>query len=76
MAVGLAMAEPHFSPPADAYDFPAGSPYRLGMDMVAPYGVYLEGCCIAVYDDEESATQHFNRLRNPKASPGAREQQL
>lgn len=35
----------------------------IGMDMDAPYGVYLEGRCVGVYDDEEEAAEHFFRLR-------------
>lgn len=70
------MTESNRPPFGVAYPYSPGAALPIAMDMEAPYGVYLEGRCIAVYDDEESATRHFNHLRNPKASPGAREQQL
>ena len=41
--------------------------YRTGstvaMDMVAPFCVYVNGRCVAEYDDESAADEHFLRLR-------------
>ena len=42
------------------------SPQRIGMDMVAPFGVYLDGACVAKYATEAQAQQHFDRLRTAK----------
>lgn len=42
------------------------SPQRIGMDMVAPLGVYLDGACVAKYATEAQAQQHFDRLRTAK----------
>jgi len=47
-----------------APQFPSIKPaQRIGMDMVPPYSVYIDGNCVAEYDTEEEASKHFNRLR-------------
>lgn len=38
-------------------------PRRVGMDMVEPYGVYLDGVEIDVYDTEAEAQLQFEALR-------------
>jgi hypothetical protein len=41
----------------------ASRPLRIGMDMVRPYGVYLDARQVAEYDNQAEAEQHFQRLR-------------
>lgn len=43
--------------------FPGPKPTpRIGMDMVPPYVVYIDGNCVAEYGSEEEANKHFNQL--------------
>lgn len=37
---------------------------RVGMDMTAPYGVYMNGEKVAEYDNEQDAEAHFQRLKH------------
>jgi hypothetical protein len=46
---------------SQAYYYRAGS--TVAMDMVAPYCVYVNGRCVAEYDDEDAADEHYFRLR-------------
>lgn len=39
------------------------TPRRVGMDMVEPYGVYLDGVEVNVFDTEAEAQQQFEALR-------------
>lgn len=43
----------------------------IGMDMVPPYGVYLDGVQVAQYDTESEARAHYSRfaVRNGGTSP-------
>lgn len=34
----------------------------IGMDFVAPYGVYVDGECIAEYETQAQALAHFDSL--------------
>jgi hypothetical protein len=34
----------------------------IGMDMVPPYGVYLDGVQVAQYDTESEARVHYGRF--------------
>lgn len=42
---------------------------RLGRDTVAPYGVYLNGEQIAIYECENDAVEHFSRVRQSLMTP-------
>ena len=39
----------------------------VGMDMVPPYNVYVDGAQIAKYENESDAREHFNRLAGRSA---------
>lgn len=47
--------------------------HRVGMDMVPPYAIYLDGEQVAEYASEEAANTHYrrliNELRESKAAP-------
>ena len=38
------------------------SPQRIGMDLVYPYGVYVDYCKVAEYATDAEANQHFQSL--------------
>lgn len=47
----------------EALHFSSAKPApRIGMDMAPPYGVYVDGSCVAEYVTEEAASRHFNQL--------------
>lgn len=39
------------------------SPQRISLDLVAPFGVYIDGERVAQYATAKEARQHFDRLR-------------
>lgn len=48
---------------------------RVGMDMRAPFGVYVNGEQVAIYDDEQEASKHYNRLRSAAMTPEQRQRE-
>ena len=44
------------------------SPQRIGMDLVYPYGVYVDYCKVAEYATDAEANQHFQSLRQAHKS--------
>tara|TARA_R110000868_G_scaffold227023_2_gene479962 strand:+ start:1276 stop:1440 length:165 start_codon:yes stop_codon:yes gene_type:complete len=40
----------------------SGSIETIGIDWRAPYGIYLNGQSIAIYDEKEKAEQHYQQL--------------
>lgn len=47
------------------------SPLCIGMDLVHPYGVYLNRQQVAKYDTQAEAEQHFEHLRRVHKTGGA-----
>lgn len=47
------------------------NPGTVGMDMVPPYAVYLNGEVVATHDSEHAANELFNKLagRPAKSTP-------
>lgn len=45
-------------------NFVPAKPHRVGVDMDAPFCVYLDGEPVAEYATEEPANIHFRRLIN------------
>jgi hypothetical protein len=41
---------------------PQQNPARIGMDVVKPYGVYLNGVLVAAHPTERAARTTFNKL--------------
>jgi hypothetical protein len=39
------------------------TPLSIGMSMIAPYSVFLNGEEIAIYSTEEEAEEHYAQLR-------------
>ncbi|MFM9881118.1 MAG: hypothetical protein ACKVOO_12000 [Burkholderiaceae bacterium] len=48
---------------------------RVGMDMYAPYGVYMNGKQVATYDDAKEACSHYNALRLAVMTPQERQRE-
>ena len=48
---------------------------RVGMDMCAPFGVYVNGEQVAIYDDEEKASKHYDRIRCTFMTPQQRQRE-
>jgi hypothetical protein len=38
------------------------APGTVGMDLVHPYCIYVDGKVVATYDSESEASEHYNRL--------------
>jgi hypothetical protein len=49
----------------------ADSPQRIGMDLIHPYGVYVDYRQVAEYATKEEADQHFQRLYQAHRVGGA-----
>lgn len=47
------------------------NPDTVGMDMVPPYAVYLNGEVVATHDSERAAGELFNKLTGRPATPTA-----
>ncbi|WP_367846807.1 hypothetical protein [Rhodoferax sp. WC2427] len=47
------------------------SPLCIGLDLVRPYGVYLDHQQVAKYDSRAEAEQHFEQLRRIHKTGGA-----
>ena len=48
---------------------------RVGMDMCAPFGVHVNGEQVAVYDDEQKAQKHYDRIRCTVITPQQRQRE-
>lgn len=48
---------------------------RVGMDMRAPFGVYVNGERVAIYDDAQDASKHCARLRSAAMTPQQRQRE-
>ena len=48
---------------------------RVGMDMCAPFGVYVNSKQVAIYDDEQEARKHYDRLRRAVMTPQQRQRE-
>ncbi|HQS38319.1 MAG: hypothetical protein B7Y69_08295 [Sphingobacteriia bacterium 35-40-8] len=48
---------------------------RVGMDMCAPYGVYVNSEQVAIYDSEQEAEKHYDRLRRAAMTPQQRQRE-
>lgn len=48
---------------------------RVGMDMCAPFGVYVNGKQVAIYDGEQEASKHYDRLRRAVMTPQQRQRE-
>lgn len=48
---------------------------RVSMGMSAPFGVYLNGEMVGVYDDEHDAFKHYERLRCQVMTPQQRQRE-
>lgn len=51
-------------------------PRRVGMDIVEPYGMYLDGVEVAVYDTEAEAQHQFEARRRAVCSATVQRPQL
>lgn len=48
---------------------------RVGMDMCFPFGVYVNGEQVAVYNHEQEASKHYSHLRCAAMTPQQRQRE-
>lgn len=48
---------------------------RVGIDMCAPYGVYVNGEQVGIYDDEEKARKHYDQICCTAMTPQQRQRE-
>lgn len=50
-------------------DIATTKPRTVGMDLLHPYNVYLDGKLVATYDSEKDASEHYNLLAGRSFKP-------